>query len=373
ILAEHLATRRRAGLFDVSHMGRIAIDGADATAFLRAVLSNDAARLSVGDSHYTLLPDAAGGALDDAWLCRFDAAGYLLVVNAANRERDWSHLTAAAGAFGDVRLRDLTAETAMLALQGPAAADLLAPLLEGALPAARRNACAVAAFQGATARLSRTGYTGEPVAFEVMLPADRAEALWNALVGAGAAPVGLGARDTLRLEAALPLFGHELGTAPDGRPIPIFAIGAARFGVDLTPGRDFPGRQALAAQAAALAALKAGTTADPAALPWRVVALAIEDKGIARAGAEVALDGRRVGWVSSGTMVPYWCFEDGRPGPATERRAIALALVDSACRSGQAVTVRVRDRDLAARIVPRFLDNRTGPYAVPVLTPQNRP
>lgn len=369
ILAEHLATRRHAGLFDVSHMGRIEVGGRDAVPFLRAVLSNDAARLGLGDSHYTLLPTAAGGALDDAWLCRFQADGYLLVVNASNRARDWEHLVRVAARFADVRLADLTEQTAMLSLQGPASGDLLAPLLDGALPAARRNACAQARFQGQPARLSRTGYAGEPVGFELIVPATRATALWAALTAAGAAPVGLGARDTLRLEAGLPLYGHELGTAPDGSEIPIFTVPAARFGVDLSPDHgDFVGREALAAQWDVLAALQAGRAVDTRALPRRVVCLALADKGIARAGAEVYADGRRIGWVSSGTMVPYWQFDQGRPGTASDKRAIALAIVPSTCRPGLAVAVRVRDRDLAARIVPRFLDNRTGPYAVPVLS-----
>lgn len=369
ILAEHLATRRQAGLFDVSHMGRIEVGGHDATAFLRSVLSNDPARLCQGESHYTLLPTATGGALDDAWLYRFQPDRYLLVVNASNRPKDWEHLTRSAARFADVRLTDLTEKTAMLSLQGPASAELLAPLLEGVLPEARRNACAQARFQGGPALVGRTGYAAEPVGFEVIVAAGSAVALWTALTAAGAAPVGLGARDTLRLEGALPLCGHELGTAPDGSETPIGAVPAARFGIDLSPEHgDFIGRNALAAQAAVLAALKAGAPTDRRALPRRVVCLALADKGIARAGAEVFADGTRIGWVTSGTMVPYWRFEHGRPGATSDKRAIALALVDSACRSGQAVTVRVRDRDLAARIVPRFLDTRTGPYAVPVLS-----
>jgi aminomethyltransferase len=369
ILAEHLATRRGAGLFDVSHMGRFEIMGTGAVPFLRRTLSNDAARLRAGESHYTLFPTTSGGALDDAWLYRFQADRFLLVVNASNRERDWEYLRQAATGAGAVILEELTFQTAMVAVQGPAAAALLGPLLGGRLPGSRRNACGVAPCGDVSAWVGRTGYTGEPVGFEVILPATAAAGLWTALVAAGAVPVGLGARDTLRLEAGLPLYGHELGRAADGTEIPILACPAARFGVALDGERgEFPGRAALAAQAAALAALEAGGPGDPRILPRRVRCLAITDPGIARAGAEVRQGDRVVGVVTSGTMVPYWRFEAGQPGEHSERRALALALVDAALRPGERVAVRVRERDLAAQIVVRFLDSRSGPYALPVVS-----
>jgi aminomethyltransferase len=143
---------------------------------------------------------------------------------------------------------------------------------------------------------------------------------------------------------------------------------AARFGVALSADRgEFPGRSALAAQAAALASLRAGGPGDPGALPHCIRCLAIADRGIARAGAEVLAGGATAGQVTSGTMVPYWEFRDGRPGAATGLRALALACVDARLRAGAAVGVRVRERVLAAHVVERFLDVRAGRYAVPVL------
>jgi len=369
ILAEHLATRRGAGLFDVSHMGRFEISGRGAVPFLRRVLSNDAALLTPGQSHYTLIPTATGGALDDAWLYRVTEERWLLVVNAANREADWACLQRDAAAGGGVLLKDVTEGTAMVSIQGPACESLLQPLLDGALPPPRRNTCTTADFQGRASLVGRTGYTGEPLGFEVVLPAARVADLWTRLTAAGATPVGLGARDTLRLEAGLPLFGHELGLAPDGSEIPILASPATRFGVALTAGHgEFVGREALAAQAAAIASLQAGGPGDPAALPKRVYCLALADRGIARAGAEVVAAGRLAGHVTSGTMVPYWEPDAGRPGTVSRLRALALAYLHAGLRGGSVVTVHVRERALAARVVERFINSRTGPYAVPVLS-----
>lgn len=368
ILAEHLVTRERAGLFDVSHMGRFEVTGPGAVPFLRRVLSNDAGALAPGQSHYTLLPTPTGGALDDAWLCRAAADRWLLVVNAANREQDLAYLRGMAAGTPALRIEDITESTAMLSIQGPRSEAILAPLLDGGLPSLRRNACMAAVFRGGPAFVSRTGYTGEPVGFEVVVPAGRAGAFWEALTAAGAEPAGLGARDTLRLEAGLPLFGHELGRAADGSEIPILACPAARFGVSLAPERGgFVGREALAVQAAALASLRAGGPGNPEVLPRRIRCLAVADRGVARAGAPVSVSGRAAGHVTSGTMVPFRPpTPEARSLPAA-LRALALAYVDSSLRTGDTVAVRVRDRDLAARLVDRFLENRSGPVAVPVL------
>nr|MCU0256054.1 hypothetical protein [Vicinamibacterales bacterium] len=218
IIGEHLATRNRAGLFDVSHMGRFVVGGADALPFLQHVLTSNAAALDVGQAQYTMVPTATGGAVDDAYLYRFVEDEYLLVVNAANREKDWAHFARHAGRFPALRLEDRTFELAMVALQGKASRDILAGLLaEGALPEPLRNELSVVRLstgggaEPSEVMLGRTGYTGEPVCFELFVASAAAPALWDALVAAGAEPVGLGARDTLRLEAGLPLYGHELG------------------------------------------------------------------------------------------------------------------------------------------------------------------
>jgi aminomethyltransferase len=229
ILKEHLATRRTAGLFDVSHMGRFIVSGTGALDFLQHVLTNHARALDVGESQYTLIPDQTGGAVDDAYLYRFFQDRYLLVVNAANREKDWAHLQNELPHFEGVQLEDQTAEIAMISLQGPQAKAILSQLVgEEALPEPRRNCLSIAAMKGHWLWLARTGYTGEPLCFEVFMPADSAISVWDAMQAGGAMPIGLGARDTLRLEAGLPLYGHELGVDPEGAAIPIFAVPLAR-------------------------------------------------------------------------------------------------------------------------------------------------
>ena len=353
ILAEHLATRRRAGVFDVSHMGRFAVSGPEALPFLRRALTNDAAKLVPGRAQYTLLANERGGAIDDAYLYHFRVGEYFLVVNAGNRDRDWAQLSELATDC-DVQLVDRSDELAMVSLQGPLAEDILSGLV-GPLPGERRNDCGLCQYAGRELLVMRTGYTGEPVCLELVLPNELSGALWEQLVAAGATLVGLGARDTLRLEAALPLYGHEFGTDPDGDEIPISSCPLAKFGVDLAdPSRQFVGREALSVQA------QQGTAR-------RLRKLVLTDKGIARAGDRVVLAGREVGVVTSGTMVPYWQFVDGVPGEETGKRAVALALLDCDIPKEAPVAIRVRSREIAARIVPRFLNNRTGRHAVPEL------
>ncbi|MDX9982531.1 MAG: glycine cleavage system aminomethyltransferase GcvT [Lentisphaeria bacterium] len=353
ILAEHLATRRSAGVFDVSHMGRFLVSGAEALAFLRGALTNDAAKLVPGRAQYTLLANEQGGAIDDAYLYQFRSGEYLLVVNAGNLARDWEHLKALAEEY-DVVLCDRSGEWAMISLQGPESAGMLARLLDS-VPGERHNDCGLSRYRGAEVLVMRTGYAGEPVGFELIVANELAAGLWGELVAAGAVPVGLGARDTLRLEAGLPLYGHEFGTDADGGEIPIFSCPLAKFGVDFTdPGREFVGRAALRRQ------VEQGTA--------RVLRkLALVDKGIARAGDRVMVGGTDRGVVTSGTMIPYWEFVAGKPGATSGRRAVALALVDREVVAGEPLAVRVRGRDLAARMVPKFLDNRAGRFAVPVL------
>lgn len=366
IVEEHLATRRGAGLFDVSHMGRLSISGPEALAFLQHSLTNDAAVLSPGRAQYTMLADDAGVAVDDAYLYRFDEDRHLLVVNAANRAKDLAHLTRLARRFPGVEIRDWSAQLAMLALQGPESEVLLRRLLtEGTLPEARRNAAATVRILGVPVRIARTGYTGEPIGFELMPPAESAGALWDRLIAEGATPVGLGARDTLRLEAGLPLYGHELGTRANGETIPIFACPLARFAVSFAPSKgDFVGRTALQRQREAADLLRDGDATRHAEMPHRIVLLAIQEKGVAREGAAVFRDAAPAGWVTSGTMVPYWL-----PGAANAHalRPLACALVDSRMRQGDVCEIEVRGRRLPARLVARFLDARVPPRALPLL------
>jgi len=208
IVEEHLAVRREAGLFDVSHMGEFLIRGEEALPFLQWATVNDVGRLKVGRAQYSMLPHERGGVVDDIYLYRLGEAAYLMVVNAANIAKDFAHLKALAQGF-QVELEDLSEATALLALQGPKAARILQGLTEADLASRKKNEVFEAEVAGRPARLARTGYTGED-GFEIFLAPEDAEAVFEALVAAGARPAGLGARDTLRLEAGFPLYGHEL-------------------------------------------------------------------------------------------------------------------------------------------------------------------
>ncbi|RPI60540.1 MAG: glycine cleavage system protein T, partial [Planctomycetaceae bacterium] len=223
IVEEHLLCRKKAGLFDVSHMGRFIFSGKDAVRFLQHVLTNNAAALSVGQSQYTMIQNDSGGAVDDAYLYRFFEHEYLLVVNAANRAKDWAYFTKLKAGF-DVEMIDRSEELAMISVQGPLSRDIIGGMIqEGHLPQPMRNALSWVIIDGVKVWVARTGYTGEPLCFELFAPNEIAGKLWDALRQRGARPVGLGARDTLRLEAGLPLYGHELGVDVEGKEIPIFA------------------------------------------------------------------------------------------------------------------------------------------------------
>ena len=207
IREEHRAVREHAGLFDVSHMGEVETEGPDAEVFLQHLVSNDVSRMTPGGAQYSVLCREDGGVLDDLFTYRLAPDRFLTVTNAANHERDLAWLRAHAGPF-DVALHDRVSDLAMLALQGPAARELIAPLADGELPARFRTATlTVAGVPGVL--VAGTGYTGED-GVELLLAPEGAVAVWDALTGAGAAPVGLGARDTLRLEVCFHLYGNDL-------------------------------------------------------------------------------------------------------------------------------------------------------------------
>lgn len=373
ILQEHLTVRRYGGMFDVSHMGRFRVTGPGAVTFLQRVLSSDVAALAPWRAQYTILPREDGSALDDAYLFRFGEE-YWLVVNAANTEADWVHLVEESKKFS-VTLNNLTADTAMFAVQGPQSESLLQRLLTGGrLPEAGRNALSEADLDGISVKISRTGYTGEPIGFEVFLAAENAASLWQRLIEAGEplgiTAIGLGARDTLRLEAGLTLFGHELGTDPDGRPIPVLAAPSAAVAVSLAADKgEFVGRQAIQWQMEIYQKYRTGEAGPNSVLPRIVRPLAILDPGVARQGDEVYWQGKKVGTVTSGTMVPYWVFdredELGIPTDVTGRRAIALALIDLDVPKNAAVEVLVRGKHLQAQIVPRHGRADRPPYFRP--------
>ena len=319
-IEEHHAVRRDAGLFDVSHMGIVDLHGAGAGDFLRSLIANDVAKLKTpGKGLYSCMLREDGGVLDDLIVYRLQDGWFRVVVNAGTRAKDLAWMRAHATAF-DVQIAERT-DLAMLAAQGPQArAKALA-----ALPAALRPAAlALGAFAAATDGdwfVARTGYTGED-GFEIALPADAAPAFWDALLGAGIAPAGLGARDTLRLEAGMSLYGNDLDEAHTP-----FDSGVG-WTVALEPAdRNFLGR-------AALEARRRAQTQE-------LVGLLLEDRGVLR-GHQAVSTALGAGEITSGTFSP------------TLGRSIALARVPLG--AAGAVQVDVRGKPLAARIVrPPFV------------------
>jgi aminomethyltransferase len=369
IIKEHLATRTSAGLFDVSHMGRLYFKGDRALDFLQHVLTNNAAALDVGESQYTLIQNETGGAIDDAYLYRFLAEEYLLVVNASNREKDVAHFKANLALFPGVEMTDKTFDKAMISLQGPKAKSFLLPLItEGFLPEPARNNLSTVKIGDARVDLARTGYTGEPLGFELFVDNAHACALWDTLVDAGVTPIGLGARDTLRLEAGLPLYGHELGNDADGKEIPLFASKLSKFAVSFSPLKgDFIGKQALYEQFKAFSAAMEGKQEAPEpALPRIVMPIAVTGKGIAREGYKLFIDDRHVGYVTSGTMVPYLAGEGqgllGKFQDKPKRRALCLGLIDSTIKDGDKLEIEVRKKRVAAQVVPYHMRADAPPY-----------
>lgn len=368
ILKEHIATRENAGIFDVSHMGRLFISGSDCVAFLQHVLTNNCEALAVGESQYTLIQNADGGAIDDAYLYRFMEGEYLLVVNASNRDKDLLHLRQHLQQFPHTVLLDRTADTAMISLQGPMSKKILEGVLsDGFLPQPARNHLSVVQIAGAKVLLARTGYTGEPLGFELFVENDSACALWDLLIERGAAPIGLGARDTLRLEAALPLYGHELGVDHGGNEIPLFASKLSKFAVSFSERKgDFIGRDALSKQYSAFKDIVDHNFASIAALPKMVMSLAITGKGIARDGYKVFCGEKEVGHVTSGTSVPYrpslGSGLDSVFAEEVKRRSIALALIDSTCKEGDLLEIEIRNKRCAAVVVPYHINSQAPPY-----------
>jgi aminomethyltransferase len=321
IIDEHKAVRQRVGVFDISHMGRLTFDGAGMLGWIQRVTTNDAARLALNQIQYSLMANEQGGLIDDILVYR-NQYGYYVVCNASNRHSVLSqlerHRNGAEGNF-----HDRTAATAMIAVQGPAALETLQPLFDRPLERVRYYHLTMGLLLGdVTSVVSRTGYTGED-GYEVIVGASQAERVWNAIVESGRRhgilPCGLGARDTLRFEAAMPLYGHELSET-----INPYAAGVG-WAVKLDKG-EFVGRDPLRA-------LKKN--------PGQTrIGLRLEGKRIARQGAAV-LDGRRtVGEVTSGTFSP------------TLQAALAMALVEpDVARLGTTLQVDVRGHREPATVV----------------------
>jgi glycine cleavage system T protein (aminomethyltransferase) len=281
IRQEHVAVRRHAGLFDVSHMGEIETSGPDAEAFLQRLLSNDVTKIAPDGAQYSVLCREDGGVLDDLFTYRLAPDRFLTVTNAANHQRDHEWFARHAEGY-DVSVADAAADYAMLALQGPDARAILARNLEGEAPARMRTSRARVA--GVDCLVCGTGYTGED-GVELLIPPDGAVQVWDALTGDGAAPAGLGARDTLRLEVCFHLYGNDL--SEDRNPI------EAGLGWVCKLDTGFIGADTLRGF-------------EPAEV---LVPFAFTGAGIPRQGNPILMDERAAGVVTSGTMSP--CLDIG--------------------------------------------------------------
>ncbi len=322
VIAEHLAVRNTAGLFDVSHMGEIEVSGPDAFAFLQYATTNDLSNLVDGQVQYTALCYATGGVVDDLTLYRFTENRYLLCVNAANSDKDftWLRDLFRASDYSDCEIVNCSDAYAQLALQGPKAAEILAQLTSADLESLKYYHFVEGRVAALPMIISRTGYTGED-GFELYCAAVDGVQLWQELMRVGSPlglePVGLGARDTLRLEKGYALYGHEISA--DIMPL------EARLGwiTKLQKG-DFVGRDAL------LKAKEAG-------LARKLTALRLTDSGVPREGYPVFCHGEEVGYVTSGTMSP------------SLKQGIALALLNSEIADGdQPLEVGIRKRRVPA-------------------------
>jgi aminomethyltransferase len=310
---EHVAVRQDAGLFDVSHMGELRVRGADALRFMRFATLNDVERLRIGRGHYSMLPNDRGGLVDDLYVYRDGEDDFLVVANAGSVAAVLAHLRDIAGADA-VEIEDESAQWGLLALQGPGAAVRLERVAGVELTTLRKNATRDVHVDGLPVRVARTGYTGED-GFELFTAWDDSVAVWDRLVAEGAVPCGLGSRDTLRLEAGFPLYGHELtgDTNPLCTPFAWVVKDKPFYGRDAMWGR--PCRR-------------------------RLVGLRVTGRGIPRQGYEVLDDaGRRIGVVTSGTLSPL------------TREAIGMAWVgDEHSGDGTAVSVVVRGQTVPATV-----------------------
>jgi len=368
IINEHMATRKKAGLFDVSHMGRLFFKGKDTLPFLQHVLTNNAMALGLGESQYTLIQNENGGAIDDAYLYRFKPDEYLLVVNASNREKDVAHFKKHLNLFQDIEMIDRTFEVAMISLQGPLSKSIIKQIItRGSMPEPARNCLSIVDINGVEACLARTGYTGEPLGFELFIENEHAVFIWDLLMDKGAFPVGLGARDTLRLETCLPLYGHELGMDHDGNEIPLFASKLSKFAVSFSSLKgDFIGKDALYRQYLAFKNIMNQRFEDISQLPRMVMPLAITGKGIAREGYKVFLKNRHVGYITSGTMIPYQ--EPEGSGLNSEfkenlkKRAVAMALIDSDILEGETLEIQIRKKLCKSIVVPYHMSSEAPPF-----------
>jgi aminomethyltransferase len=324
-IEEHLRTRTHAGLFDVSHMGEIDVHGSDAIAFVNRITSNDVTKLVDGQAQYSALTTQHGTVVDDLVICRFAADHLLLVVNASTTDKDWQWITSNR-AGESVELKNVSADYCQLALQGPDAQTILQKLTDLPLAEIKYYHFTRGRVDGIDAIVSRTGYTGED-GFEVYAASDRAEQLWNKILDAGdtrsptgVLPCGLAARNTLRLEAGMALYGNDIDETT--------TLLEANLGwiCKLDKG-DFNGREALAQQ-------------KQEGVKRKLIGFEITERGIARDHQDVVINGERVGQVTSGSPAPFL------------KKNIGLAYVPiEHANAGQEIQIDVRGKLVGAQIV----------------------
>ena len=328
VISEHMAVRTACGIFDVSHMGEISVTGEDAEKFLNYILTNDFSGMLNGMARYSLMCNDDGGIIDDLITYRINENNFLMVVNAANTAKDmkWisSHIKC------DVTIKDISSKIGQIALQGPNSLDVLKCIMDPtSIPEEYYCANYDVDVAGVKSIVSKTGYTGEE-GVEIYMPFDKAPVIWEALMDAGKdtglIPCGLGARDTLRLEAGMPLYGHEMNEdiTPREALLSIF--------VNMDKN-DFIGKAAIEAKTPPMR---------------RKVGLEVVDRGIIRENMEVYRDGNKIGYVTSGTMCPYL------------KKALGCAMIKAdAFELGKDVEVDVRGRMVKARMIKSQFYKRT--------------
>ncbi len=321
IITEHLSVRTAAGLFDVSHMGEIVFSGKDALKNLNYILTNDFTSMVDGQVRYSVMCNEEGGCIDDLIVYRINEETYWAVVNAANKNKDYEWMRS--HAFGEVKLEDISDTIAQLAIQGPRAKEILLKLAsEDNLPEKYYRFFQNVMIDGMKCLISQTGYTGEH-GYEIYLSNEDAPKLWRLLLETGKdealTPCGLGSRDTLRLEAAMPLYGHEM----DDSITPLET--GLNFGVKMKK-EDFIGKKAI----------------ENKGEPQRVrIGLKITGRGIAREHQEIYLNNELIGHTTSGTHSPFL------------KIPIAMALVkNDTVSTGSSVEVDIRGKRVAAEVVP---------------------
>ena len=324
IVDEHLAVRGRAGLFDVSHMGQIEIAGADALRAVQHIASNDASRLAVNQAHYSALTTPQGTFVDDVLTYRLADDHFMLVVNASNIVKDFHWITQQIAGIGDAAAVNTSSRYALLALQGPAAREVLQTLTGVNLSEIKYYWFTTGEVAGVRATVSRTGYTGEE-GFEVFVPPATAERVWDAILNAGRSagvvPAGLGARDTLRLEAAMRLYGNDIDDTTSVLEADLgWIVGWKKT--------DFIGADVLRRQ-------------KQDGVSRKLIGFEMLDRAIARHGYDVYVEGRKAGVVTSGTQTPFL------------KKAIGMAYLPSQSSSaGSGFEVDVRGRRARAQVVP---------------------